>query len=424
MSNEFTITKAIWSLIGPMVFSSDQQLLARSSVPFLIPVANRVPWPLQESWPRSMPSKASSAAYDVFIVGAGPAGAAVAISLSQVIPSLRVCLADAGKNIPFRIGESVPPTIKPFLDHLGVSSSFEQTGHSPSFRTLSAWGGPELISNEFFLHVYHTGWRLDRQCFDRMLITEAVHCGTEILSARVCSLKKDENGWLIDCGTAGRFSARYVVDASGRDAICSRLLKRVPIKFDRLVACSIFFEQRAPSEAFSTDAAVIEAFRNGWWYTAAIPGNRRVAMLMTDIDIARQLQVAQLSTWLQYLAETQYIRPLVATGCPLSPPLIWPASSRYFACAYPPNMLAVGDAISSFDPLSSQGIIKALRSSLFASYAIADHYLRDDESGSAKYHALMNREFDTYLATRREYYQQEQRWPDAPFWQRRHQIYK
>lgn len=370
-----------------------------------------------------MPSKASSAAYDVFIAGAGPAGAAVAISLSQVTPGLRVCLADAGKHIPFRIGESVPPTIKPFLDHLGVSSAFEQAGHSPSFRTLSAWGGAKLISNEFFLHVYHSGWRLERECFDRMLITEAARCDTEILSARVCALKEDENGWLIDCGTAGRFSARYVVDASGRDAICSRLLKRVPIKFDRLVACSIFFEQHESSEAFGADDAVIEAFRNGWWYTAAIPGNRRVVMLMTDIDIARQMRVAQLPNWLQYLAETQYIRPRVATDHPLSPPLIWPASSRYFAGAYPPNMLAVGDAISSFDPLSSQGIIKALRSSLFASYAIADHYLRDDASGIAKYHTLMKREFDTYLATWREYYQQEQRWPDAPFWQRRHLTY-
>ena len=293
---------------------------------------------------------------------------------------------------------------------------------------MSAWGTPELISNEFFLHVYHTGWRLDRECFDRMLITEAAHCGTEILSARVRSLsaerEREKNDWLIDCGIAGRFSARYVVDASGRDAILSRLLRLTPVKFDQLVACAVFFKQDTLSEACGTDAAVVEAFRNGWWYTAAIPGKRRVAMLMTDIDIARQLQVAQLSNWLQYLDETQHIKPLVATGHPLTKPLIWAASSRYFDCAYPPNILPIGDAISSFDPLSSQGIIKTLRSSLFASYAIADHYLRDDEGGITKYFTLMNREVDTYLTIWHEYYRQEQRWYDALFWQRRHQTYK
>jgi 2-polyprenyl-6-methoxyphenol hydroxylase-like FAD-dependent oxidoreductase len=151
-----------------------------------------------------------------------------------------------------------------------------------------------------------------------------------------------------------------------------------------------------------------------------LPDGRRIAMLMTDSDIAQQLKVSRLDAWLALLAKTRYVQPLTAASRPLSPPKFWPAASHYCDVAFQPGMLAVGDALSSFDPLSSQGIIKALRSSIFASYAIADLLLRGDESGIARYAALMKREFASYRETWRDYYRQEQRWPEALFWRRRH----
>lgn len=46
--------------------------------------------------------------------------------------------------------------------------------------------------------------------------------------------------------------------------------------------------------------------------------------------------------------------------------------------------------MSCFDPLSSQGILKALRSGIFASYAIVDRLLHaDDGHGCARYAALI-----------------------------------
>jgi flavin-dependent dehydrogenase len=343
----------------------------------------------------------------------------MAISLRQIAPQLRVCLADAGRNPPFRVGESVPPPIKPYLDHLEVWPAFRQAGHSPSFHTLSAWAGPELVGNEFFLYVYNTGWRLDRVRFDRMLVDRAVGLGASMLTAPVCALNPGERGWEIDCGAAGKFSAGFVVDAGGRRAPVARLLRLKPIVLDRLVASAVFFEQPEPSAAPGADAAVIEACRDGWWYTAALPGGRRVAMLMTDTDIARQRGAADFAAWREQLALTRHVGPLVAGGRALAEPSLWPAVSRCFDGAYPPGVLAVGDAISSFDPLSSQGIVKALRSGLFGSYALADHFLRGTDTGIARYFALVKQEFAAYRATWREYYAQVRRWPEAPFWRRR-----
>ncbi|HYE36265.1 tryptophan 7-halogenase [Methylocaldum sp.] len=314
----------------------------------------------------------------------------------------------------------MPPLIKRFLDHLGLGAGFARDSHCPSFRTASAWGGPELISNEFFLDVHNIGWRLDRARFDRMLAAEAENRGAIPLAAKVGSIRFDGDRWTIDCGEAGTRTARCVVDATGRAALLSRLGGLKPINCDRLVAATVFFEESESPGLPGADAALIESFRDGWWYTAATPGGRRVAVLMTDADLARRLGAPRLDAWMECLGKTRHVRTIIGAGRPLAPPRLWPAGSRYLEGNVHPGLIAVGDAVSSFDPLSSQGIIKALRSSIFASYAIADWLLRSDDRGFARYRALMKREFASYRETLRDYYRQEQRWPDSPFWHRRH----
>jgi flavin-dependent dehydrogenase len=83
-------------------------------------------------------------------------------------------------------------------------------------------------------------------------------------------------------------------------------------------------------------------------------------------------------------------------------------------------LLCVGDAASSFDPVSGQGIVKALRSAIFASYAIGDWLKRNDSGGLQRYRAFIKAEFAAYRLTLHEYYASERRWPTSAFWQRRH----
>src|SRR6185437_7488350 len=302
------------------------------------------------------------ATWDVFIAGAGPAGAATALSLAAVAPALRVCLVDAGQDDPFHIGESVPPLIHQFLDHLGGWRAFLDEGHCPSFRTISAWGGLALMRNEFFLYVQNTGWRLDRARFDRWLAAEATGRGALSLKARVRTISQYGERWRIDCGEAGIHMARCVVDATGRAAMLSRQTGLVPVHHDRLVACVGFFPDRCDTEQPGADAALVETFQDGWWYTAATPTGQRVVTLMTDSDLVRRLGAARLETWLKLVAVTRYVHTLLSAERPLAPLRLLPASSRCLEGSVPAGLLPVGDAMSCFDPLSSQGILKALRS--------------------------------------------------------------
>jgi flavin-dependent dehydrogenase len=107
---------------------------------------------------------------------------------------------------------------------------------------------------------------------------------------------------------------------------------------------------------------------------------------------------------------------------PSGPLVVRSAASRRLEPAAGANWLAVGDSASRFDPLSSQGIVKALRSGTFGSYAISDLLTREDNSGLERYRRYVSEEFESYAEVRTKYYREEQRWPLSEFWRRRHAV--
>jgi flavin-dependent dehydrogenase len=87
-----------------------------------------------------------------------------------------------------------------------------------------------------------------------------------------------------------------------------------------------------------------------------------------------------------------------------------------------PGFVAVGDAAQAFDPLSSQGIQQALQSGSYAGQALQYAMANPDapEPFLSRYAQQMQKVWDTYQAEYQSFYAMEQRWPDAPFWKRRH----
>jgi flavin-dependent dehydrogenase len=355
--------------------------------------------------------------FDLFIAGGGPAGCATAIALADFAPELSVCLAGPLQRSALRIGETVPPPIKSILDHLGLWLRFSEEGHCASYRTVSAWGGPELGSNEFLLQSHQVGWRLDRAKFDRMLVEAAARRVARHLPAKVTDLAYRDGHWHIACSGEGRtLTARFAVDATGRAAALARFQRWRPVTLDKLVGCFMHFEGGTDNG----EGLMIETFSEGWWYTAAIPDGRRVIACMSDADVVCGLDLGRTDSWMEALSDTRHVRATVSEARPLGPPKLRPAGSRRLAGDACLPLICVGDAASCFDPISSLGIIKALRSGIFASYAIADWLRRADDQGVTRYRLFVKSEFAAYWRTLHGYYTLEQRWPNRPFWRRRH----
>lgn len=337
---------------------------------------------------------------DVAIVGGGPAGCATALSLRAHAPSLRVALVEASGYDSVRVGETLPPLARPLLEHLGVWEAFRAQGHREVCGTAAAWGTATPLANDFILATAGNGWHLDRNAFDGMVAREAERRGVALsLHTR----------WGEDPA-----AARFLVDATGTAQLARRRGARL-VAIDRLLGFTRFLA----SDPCADPRTLVETFADGWWYTAGLPDRRRVAACLTDAHLARRLRLADPDQWADLLAAMPVLGALLGDAGPWGPLLIRPAQSRYLEPVAGEDWLAVGDAASAFDPLSSQGMVKALRSGIYAGYAIGDLLTRGDDTGLRRYRQLIRAEFESYAKARAKYYRAERRWAGSEFWERR-----
>ncbi|SER15079.1 Dehydrogenase (flavoprotein) [Nitrosomonas sp. Nm51] len=366
--------------------------------------------------------------YDVIIVGAGIAGCATAIALLQQIPNLSVLLLERSSSVsrPFRIGETLPPQTMLLLQQLGLSESFLARGDMAAMGTRSIWGSVQVHEYPFWFSCYGHGWHIDRTSFDSWMVRHAERAGaTVIFGSTLTGTQNYRHGWRVtvhrSAASTVTFETALVVDASGRGSAFCRKLGLRANKLDRLTGIFRFFQDEENDTACG-DASftLIESDVAGWWYSARLPQGQWIAALMTDSDLARDMDVLGETGWFKALVNTSFTRTRFEKKTPLSPLQVKPARSQCLQQFCGPGWYAAGDAACVFDPLSSLGIFKALRHGLLASYAIRDE-LQGKPDAISKYQHLLESEFKQYQHTRRQYYQLEKRFVQAPFWQRRQQ---
>jgi len=358
---------------------------------------------------------------DVAIVGGGPAGVATALTLRRHAPELEVALLEAGDYGGPRLGETLPPLARQLLRQLDVWDDFEALVEEGLARevhgTEIVWGSPRPHRDHYLSHGRGAGWHLDRPRFDAMLARAAEARGVEV--RRGVRVRGLESAWHLEIENGETLESRFVVDAAGPTAPIARRLGAESESFDRLVASARFFQGAEGDPGLS-----VEAREHGWWYAAGLPGRRLVAVCLSDADLARELELGTAEGWQRALASTE-ITALRASGAsPEGEIVVRSAASRRLDRAAGvgeggAGWLAVGDAASVFDPLSSQGIAKALRGGIFAAYAIGDHLVQGEKTALEKYRRFAADEFNAYLETRAGVYADEHRWPESPFWSRR-----
>lgn len=355
------------------------------------------------------------------VVGGGPGGCAAAIALRAHAPSLSVALFEAGRYDGPRVGETLPPPAAPVLEHLGVADAFRAQAHHPAYATAAAWGSEAAHEHDFLFAVHDVGWHLDRARFDALLAGHAAARGTVVRTGtRVTSAARQGGGWRLRPSSGDPVDSRFVIDATGAGAgFARRFGDARTVASDRLTGFVRFFRQPSSPDP----RTLVEAFADGWWYTAPLPDGRRVTACMTDGDLARRLRVDEPAAWDALLATTApRVSAAMAGATAHGTPVVRAARSRRLVPAAGDGWMAVGDAASAFDPLSSQGILKALRSGIFAAYAAGDLLATGDDAGMRRYPAFIAREFAGYLRARGRYYAEERRWPEHEFWRRRQQV--
>ena len=166
-----------------------------------------------------------------------------------------------------------------------------------------------------------------------------------------------------------------------------------------------------------------EATEDGWWYTAPMPHAQRVLAFHTDADLPACRAMRTREALLARAMSTGELGALlrscdfVADG---AAGFTAAHSSALEPCAAD-GFLAAGDAALSFDPLSSQGLLNALFTGLAGAEA-ADSHLRGDAAALGRYSEAIAGIGAVYRRHLLLWYGMERRWPDAPFWRRRHAL--
>lgn len=363
----------------------------------------------------------ADASYDVAVLGAGPAGSACALALARAGVA-RVALVDGGSRPGPAVGETIPPDTRLLLDRLGLWDAFLAEGHLACHGSCSSWGDPSLGYNDFVLNPHGPAWHLDRARFDAFLQRHARAAGVTVIRGRL-------NG--VDPGPTGaaalqlttptaipvRLDARFAVDATGPTAaLASRLGARRRV-LDRLTFVYGFFD--AAQAVSISRLTLLEARSEGWWYAALLPGQRLAVALAADAEQVKAEQLTQDTAWLRAALATRHLAPRL-DGCRFLPNALAArvATSAILNQVCGPRWLAIGDAAASYDPLSAQGLHKAIEDGLIAAAAIRAAL---DAGGdlSAAYGAGAAQRFAEYQANRDYFYDLERRWPDSAFWRRR-----
>jgi flavin-dependent dehydrogenase len=366
-----------------------------------------------------MGSSTSLREIDVLVVGAGPAGATVALNLA---PLRRVALIDRQARPGPRIGESLPPAARRLLTDMGLLESFTAENHSPCYGNRAAWGSAQPVETDFMRDPDSHGWHIDRARFEVWLRAVAVDRGTLLLApARMQSMEWDGRRWRVRLATAAgsaELIAQLVIDAGGRAAPIARVAGARRKRYDRLF-CSWLYGEADPCGR-GAGLTYVEAQEHGWWYTAPVPGGRRVLAFHTDADLPEARAFADPKRLPQRVAPDGELAAILSESR-FTPADQCGVTAAHSAVLHPfagPSWLAVGDAALSFDPLSSQGLLNALYSGLAAAEC-AERRLAGDADALPQYLDCLARVHTAYRANLARWYRVETRWTNSPFWKRR-----
>lgn len=169
--------------------------------------------------------------YDVIVIGGGPGGSTAAALLAR--QGRRVLVVEKARHPRFHIGESLLPANVSLFDKLGLREQVEKIG-------MPKWGiefvSPDHDHRSFleFADAWDKSmpysWQVRRSDLDELLFRHAAACGAQTLEGcRVLDVAVDADGaWVqarLGDGNEQRWRARYVVDATGRDALLAGLRK-------------------------------------------------------------------------------------------------------------------------------------------------------------------------------------------------------
>ncbi|MBI3757379.1 MAG: tryptophan 7-halogenase [Deltaproteobacteria bacterium] len=359
---------------------------------------------------------------DIVIAGGGPAGSTIARLLSEL--GFRVVVCEKRRFPRYQIGESLTPQILPVLDFLGVRARIEAAGFLQMAGHTVCWGTAHPRTSYYSPDHSRRGFQAWREEFDSLLLTHAREGGALVFEQ--CAVKDIQ---LTDTGmsvstSSGPIAAEFFIDASGRAGVFARRTLRQRDAVFQTLAVTGYWRGATGPVGIDFANTLLETYENGLVWSVPLHNGLRNVTLLIDWQLGKRIRRSGLPAF--YHAElpqapyvSQFLRHAQLAGPLRAIDATW-HTAKTFAGA---QFLLVGDAGMFVDPLSSEGVHKAMASAITGA-AVVNTILRRPAMRSHAlkfYEESQQQTYSAYYQQSAQYYGEEQRWLHVPFWQRRTQ---
>jgi flavin-dependent dehydrogenase len=338
----------------------------------------------------------------IVILGAGPAGSAVALGLRRL--GYAVTLVSEWRR--FAALEGVSVRVLEAMRGAGLHQALADAT-LPSQRQVH-WNGQQHAQNVEFL--------LDRPTFDRGLREDLRAAGVTLIEGRVLGVQSSSDGHQVQIEGREVLTADFLVEARGRQAPALGKGLRGPETVSLLNRW-----QGTPG----ITASAVESLEDGWAWMARRDDGQCYWQWTVDVASAGLPGKAQLLEYCRQRRRASAVAQAFFAGEVEADLQLHARSSTAIlspqVCA--DNWIRVGDAAMAVDPLSGNGVFQSLSSALQAS-AVINTLLRKPERAALaqRFHQQrVEQLFLRFARIGRDFYADEQRWLEQPFWQARRQ---
>lgn len=344
--------------------------------------------------------------YDVAIIGGGPAGSTAGIVLATA--GRRVLILEREKFPRFHIGESLLPYTMEAFDRLGLREKMQQrflVKHGAEI--ASACGTREIrfhFKNAFQAKI-PTAYQVTRSEFDKVLLDHAAERGAEVreeTAVEKMDFGRDDVTLHTRSGSGTRetVSARYVIDATGRNSLIGTVfgLKK---PYDGLKKFSVFahFDNvERPEGIDGTLTRMVRSSKSWFWMIPLTDTRTSIGLVMNQEDFKAAKKSPE-DMLMATIAEQPIMRARMQGATRVTQVYATGDYSYRNAQLTGDRWILAGDAAGFIDPVFSSGVFLAILSAEKAANAL-DRALDQPQKREklfTEYSRSVNKVMDVYL---------------------------
>ncbi|HTD74603.1 MAG TPA: NAD(P)/FAD-dependent oxidoreductase, partial [Steroidobacteraceae bacterium] len=302
------------------------------------------------------------------VIGGGPAGSTAAALLAR--KGYKVIALEKAHHPRFHIGESLLPMNLPVFERLGVLEKVRAMGvfkpgadfEANNERGYNNYAFARAIGNSP-PHAYQV-WRQD---FDKMLYDHARDSGAdareghEVVKVEQPSSRDTRLEVRADDGRSYSIQARYLVDASGRDAFFSSK-KQLRRKNNEHQSAAIFGHFRGAERRTGEDAGNISIYRfdHGWMWMIPLPDGIMSIGAVCRPEYLKRRKGRTVEFLIETLHQNAGLKARMQRAELISEVRVTGNYSYDSTRMGGPGWVLVGDAFAFLDPVFSSGVYLAM----------------------------------------------------------------